>query len=89
MKKPKDRIPDGVLKEIFPKKFNRGPASETVYMQLKQMILSGKFRKGQRLLREEIAQDCEVSEVTVSKAFLRLKKDGLVIIERGVGSFVA
>jgi hypothetical protein len=48
MKKPKDRIPDGVLKEIFPKRFNRGPASETVYMQLKQMILSDKFRKGQR-----------------------------------------
>ena len=89
MKKPKDRIPNGVLKKIFPKKLNRATASETVYAQLKQMILSGKFRKGQRLLREEIAQDCEVSETIVSKAFLRLKKDGLVIVKAGVGSFVA
>jgi len=89
MKKPKDRIPNGVLKKIFPKKFNRVTASETVYAQLKQMILSGKFRKGQRLLREEIAQDCEVSETTVSKAFLRLKKDGLIIKKGRVGSFVA
>ncbi len=89
MKKPKDRIPNGVLKKIFPKKFNRATASETVYAQLKQMILSGKFRKGQRLLREEIAQDCEVSETTVSKAFLRLKKDGLIIKKGRVGSFVA
>jgi len=89
MKKPKDRIPDGVLKKIFPKKFNRSPASETVYMQLKQMILSGKFRKGQRLLRENITQDCMVSEMIVSKAFLRLKKDRLVITKNGVGSFIA
>ena len=85
----KNKISDEVLKEIFPRKLSRCRASETVYVQLKRMILSGKLRKGQRLLREEIAQNFNLSEMVVSKAFSRLKKDGLVIVKGGVGSFVA
>jgi DNA-binding GntR family transcriptional regulator len=84
-----DRIPDGVLKKIFPKKFNRATASETVYAQLKRMILSGRLKKGQRLMRGEIVKSLNVSEVVVSRAFSQLKKDGLVIIKGRVGSFVA
>jgi DNA-binding GntR family transcriptional regulator len=84
-----DRIPDEVLKEIFPRKLNRCQASERVYIQLKQMILSGKLKKGQRLMRGEIVQSLNVSEMVVSKAFSQLKKDGLVIIKGRVGSFVA
>jgi DNA-binding GntR family transcriptional regulator len=84
-----NRIPDEVLKEIFPRKLNRCRASETVYTQVKQMILSGRLKKGQRLLREEIAQNFNVSEMIVSKAFSQLKKDGLIIKKGRVGSFVA
>jgi len=84
-----DRITDGVLKKIFPKKFNRATASETVYAQLKQMILSGRLKKGQRLMRGEIVKSLNVSEVVVSRAFSQLKKDGLVIIKGTAGSFVA
>ena len=89
MKKSRNRIPDEVLKEIFPKKLKRSLGSERIYSQLKQMILSGKLRKGKRLFREKIAQDFNVSETVVAEAFSRLKKDGLVIIRGGVGSFVA
>ena len=89
MKKPKDRIPDEVLKEIFPRKLNRYHASEPVYAQLKEMILSGKLKKGQRLMRWEIVQSLNVSEMVVTRAFLQLKKDGLVMIKGRVGSFVA
>jgi DNA-binding FadR family transcriptional regulator len=46
MKVSRFRIPDEVLKEIFPKKLNRYEASEKVYSQLKKMILSGKLKKG-------------------------------------------
>jgi DNA-binding GntR family transcriptional regulator len=53
------------------------------------MILSNKLKKGKRLLREEIAQDFDVSEAVVSLAFSKLKKEGLVIIKWGKGSFVA
>ncbi len=89
MRQSKGRIPDGVLEEIFPKKLSRSRASEWAYSLLKQQILSGEFKKGQRLFREEIAQNFNVSETMVTRAFSRLKKDGLIIIKGGVGSFVA
>jgi len=84
-----NRISDDTLREIFPRKLDKSPASERVYSYVKQMILSGKMKKGRRLIREEIAQDFNVSEVAVFMAFSQLKKDGLVIIKWGKGSFVA
>jgi len=89
MRKSKDRIPDEVLKEIFPTKIRRSLGSERVYNQLKQMILSGKLKKGKRLYRERIAQDFDVGCTAVSEAVSRLKRDGLVIVKHSVGSFVA
>lgn len=88
MRKSKSRIPDEVLKEIFPQKIKRSRGSERIYSELKQIILSGKLRKGKRLFREKIGQDFNVSETVVAEAFSRLKKDGLVIIKGSVGSFV-
>jgi DNA-binding GntR family transcriptional regulator len=84
----RDRIPDNVLKEIFPKRFNRSLAIERVYSHLKQMILSGKAKKGERLIQEKIAQKFKVSRMAVGIAFTKLKEDGLIISKRGVGSFV-
>jgi DNA-binding transcriptional regulator YhcF (GntR family) len=83
-----DRIPVKILKEIFPEKLNRSLASEKVYSHLKQMIISGKVKKGKRLVREKIAQTLGVQETTVSKAFSHLKKDRLIIVKHR-GSFVA
>jgi GntR family transcriptional regulator of gluconate operon len=83
-----DRIPYKVLREIFPKKLKRSLASEQVYSQLKQMILSNKLKKGQKLSQEKIAQDFNVSKMAVTIAFSQLKKDGLIIPKRGTGSFI-
>ncbi len=88
MKRTGDRIPDDVLEEIFPKKLNRRRASEMVYTELRQMILSGQLKNGKKLLREEIAQHFNVSEMAVTRAFHHLKKDRLVICKGRVGSFV-
>jgi len=52
------------------------------------MILSGKLKKGQKLLQEKIAQDFRVSRATVGVAFSQLKKDGLIISKRGRGSYI-
>jgi len=52
------------------------------------MIISGRLKKGQKLLQEEIAQDFRVSRVTAAVAFSQLKKDGLIVSKIGVGSFV-
>jgi len=49
----KNRMPDEVLKEIFPNKLRQSFASKWVYSELKQMVLSGKFRNGQKLLQEK------------------------------------
>jgi len=89
MKKSRNRIPDEVLKEIFPQKIERSPGSERVYNLLKKMILSGKLKKGKRLYREKIAQDFDVGYTAVCEAFSRLKRDRLVIVKHSAGSFVA
>jgi DNA-binding GntR family transcriptional regulator len=89
MKRFGDGIPTKVLKEIFPKKHNSSPISEPVYFHLKSMILSGKLKKGQRLLRWRFVQIFDVSERTVTEAFSKLRKEGLVTIKPGVGSVVA
>ena len=89
MKKSRNRIPNEVLEEIFPKKIKRSLGSERVYNQLKHMILSGKLKKGKRLYRERIAQGFDVGITAVSEAFFRLAKDGLIIVKHSVGSFVA
>ena len=83
-----DRIPDKVLREIFPKKLSRNLSSEQIYTQLKQMILSGRLKSGQRLIQEKIAQKFNVSRMAVAIAFSQLKKDGLIIPKRGTGSFI-
>jgi len=88
MKVSGDRIPDEVLKEIFPKRFNRGPATKQIYAHLRKMIISGKLKKGQKLLQEEIAENFRVSRMTASIVFSQLRKNGLVVSKKGVGSFV-
>ena len=87
MEKSTNGIPKEVLDEILPKKLKRWGASEEVYSQLKQMILSGKLRKGKRLWRAEVAQKLNVNETAVAKAFSQLKKDRLIIVKHR-GSFV-
>ncbi len=89
MRKSRNRIPNEVLKEIFPRKIKRSLGSERVYVQLRKMILSGKLKRGRRLYREKIAQDFDVGCTAVSEAFSRLKRDGLVIVKHTAGSFVA
>jgi DNA-binding GntR family transcriptional regulator len=85
----KAKIPEEVLKEIFPRKLKRPQASEKVYNQLKKWILFGKLKKGQRLVEEEIAKSFNVSRTVVGKAFLQLKKDKLINKKFKKGTFVA
>jgi DNA-binding GntR family transcriptional regulator len=88
-KSKRDRIPDEVLRQIFPKKLTRHEASEPVFNQLKQMILSGKLKKGRKLSYQKIVQDFNVSKEVAHKVISQLNKDRLIISKRGIGSFVA
>jgi len=85
----KNKIPDGVISEIFPKKVTKPKLSEEVYDQLKKMILSGKFTKGQRLVEEKLANRLNVSRNPVQIALLLLRKEKLVVWKYKKGTFVA
>ena len=83
------KIPDEVLREIFPEKLRRRETPEELYTPLKKMILSDKLKKGQKLTHEGIANDFNVSRSLVQKVISQLKEDGLVISKWRKGSFVA
>jgi DNA-binding GntR family transcriptional regulator len=74
MSRPKERIPDEVIKEIFPKKLKRRGAPEDLYTHLKKMILSEKLKKGQKLTYDGIALDFNVSRGIVHNVISRLRQ---------------
>jgi DNA-binding GntR family transcriptional regulator len=84
----KNKIPDQVISEIFPRRVRRSKLSEEVYDQMRKMILSGKFKKGQRLVEEKLAHRLNVSRNPVQIALLRLRKEKLVIWKYKKGTFV-
>lgn len=85
----KNKIPDSVINEIFPRLVKRSKLSEEVYGQLKKMILSGKFKRGQRLVEEQLAHRLNVSRNPVQLALVRLRKEKLVVWKYKKGTFVA
>jgi len=88
MKQSTDRIPDKVLKEIFPKRLKRRGVPEELFTQLKKIILAGKLKKGDRLTYEDIAEHFNVSTPIVYKVISQLKEDDLIISKGRKGSFV-
>jgi DNA-binding GntR family transcriptional regulator len=85
----KNKIPGTIIDEIFPRKVKRSVLGQEVYGQLKKMTLSGKFKKGQRLVEEKLARRLNVSRNPVQIALLRLRKENLVIWKYKKGTFVA
>jgi DNA-binding GntR family transcriptional regulator len=89
MRQSTDRIPDKVLREIFPKKLSRSQSSDEVYTKLRKMILSRKLKRGERLTYDGIALNLNVTKGIAAGAISRLKKDGLIISKWRKGSFVS
>jgi DNA-binding GntR family transcriptional regulator len=85
----KNVVPVTVLKEIFQKKLKRRNLNGEVYEKLKKMILSGKLKKGERLVQEKLALRFNVSRQTIIFALQQLKKDKLILMRHKKGSFVA
>jgi len=85
----KNTVHEDVLKEIFPRKYKRRQMSLDIYEQLKKMILSGKLKKGQRLVEEKLANQLNVSRNPVRIAILQLRDEGLVTWKFKKGTFVA
>lgn len=61
---------------------------QTVYATLQEQIRTGKIQPGERLPAEKVlAEEFEVSRITVQKAMSMLVQDGYVIRRPGRGSF--
>ncbi len=52
-----------------------------VYNQLKELIISGKLKPGQRLLEYEIAKNLDISKTPIREAIRELSREGLIIHE--------
>jgi DNA-binding GntR family transcriptional regulator len=85
----KQKVPEEVLKEIFQRRIKRRDLNGEVYNKLKKMILSGKLKKGERLIQEKLAHGFDVSRTVVLNAFDQLEKEKLLIRKYKKGAFVS
>ena len=67
---------------------NRSLADEIV-VRLREAILTGQFEPGERLGEQFLADTLSVSRGPIREAFSQLEREGLIIIRRNRGAFVA
>lgn len=67
----------------------RLPAAAQIYERLRRMIIDLKLEPGETIAKGDLANRFGVSQTPVREALLRLEEEGLVIIKRQSGTFVA
>jgi DNA-binding GntR family transcriptional regulator len=77
-------IPDAPLAPALSMTF-----AEVVYQRLRDEILNGELRPGDRLAEVEVATRMGTSQAPVREAFTRLREHGLLISFRNRGSYVS
>lgn len=79
-----------VLKELDFIKIPRITVSDEVFRQMKQRIVNGSWKSGDKLpSEEELCKQFNVSRVSVRSALNKLQGESLTITRQGKGSFVA
>jgi DNA-binding GntR family transcriptional regulator len=76
------------LDAILSSPLNRGLAAD-IALRLRTAILHGYFEPGERLREEALAKSMGVSRGPIREAFSQLEREGLVVIQRNRGTFVA
>src|ERR1700712_576510 len=76
------------LDAILSSPLNRGLAAD-IALRLRTAILHGYFGPGERLREEALAKSMGVSRGPIREAFTQLEREGLVVIQRNRGTFVA
>lgn len=71
------------------RRLKRQPAENLAATKLRDLILSGSFPPGARLLQEALAERLGVSRMPVRQALFALEREGLVKIDPWRGSIVA
>lgn len=64
-------------------------ASSLAHNTIRELIISGSFQPGERLLEEELAHRVGVSRTSIREALRRLSAEGLIRTEANRGTFVA
>ena len=63
---------------------------DEVYRQMREMIVSGAWKEGDKLASEhQLASYFDVSRVVVREALQRLRTEHLILTRQGMGSFVS
>lgn len=65
--------------------FNGASRADFVYQQIRQAIREGRFRQGDRVREEDVAQSLGVSRTPVREALRQLQSDGLLDVASGRG----
>lgn len=60
----------------------------TAYARIREAIVEGRYRPGQRLIEQRIAEEIELSRTPVREALRRLEAEGLVVSEPNRGAAV-
>jgi DNA-binding GntR family transcriptional regulator len=76
------------LDAILSSPLNRGLASD-IALRLRTAILRGYFGPDERLREEALAKSMGVSRGPIREALTQLEREGLVVIQRNRGTFVA
>ena len=63
-------------------------ASSLAHNTIRELIISGSFQPGERLLEEELAHRVGVSRTSIREALRRLSAEGLIRTEANRGTFV-
>lgn len=61
---------------------------QVAYSQIRQAIVEGRYKPGQRLIEQRIAEEFSLSRTPIREALRRLEAEGLVLSEPNRGSIV-
>jgi DNA-binding GntR family transcriptional regulator len=63
-------------------------SSASAYVRIRQAIVEGRYRPGQRLIEQRIAEEFDLSRTPVREALRSLEAEGLVVSEANRGAMV-
>lgn len=84
---PPDPRSNPVLRVSRPR-LRRQSSADQVAAHVRQMIMTGQMRKGDRLRQDEIAEELGVSRIPVREAIIALDREGWLSFEANRGAFV-
>ena len=87
-KAPLDPRSAGAAARTSRPRLRRQSSADQVAAHVRQMIMTGQLRKGDRLRQDDIAEELGVSRIPVREAIIALDREGWLSFEANRGAFV-